>query len=335
MEKEKQTITFDQLFHLWIDDHKRFIKPQTYALYARYYIVHLKAFFGDKTSISGEDIQSFALRKVTEEGLSCKSLRHYLSVLGMVVKFGRDRGYNWNNPPLSVRYPKSAQESIGRRKTVVDSFTLAEQRKITQYIVDNFTLEGLGVLLCLYAGLRIGEVCALKWGDIDLRGKLINVSHSVNRVALVGDRLERSGSRVVYASPKTNSSVREIPLAPALFNLIKPLCLLYNSDHFVLNNGKTPYDRDSYRRRYLSLLSIVGVRPLKFHCLRHTFATRCIESGCDIKTTSALLGHATITTTLDVYVHPNEAQKHKELQKMNKSLGIATLLKKEKTTKLS
>lgn len=102
--------------------------------------------------------------------------------------------------------------------------------------------------------------------------------------------------------------------------MVKPLKKIVNSSFFVLTNSDKPTEPRTYRNYYKRLLNQLGIPPLKFHGLRHSFATRCIESNCDYKTVSVLLGHSNISTTLNLYVHPNMDQKKKCVEQMLKSL---------------
>jgi len=189
---------------------------------------------------------------------------------------------------------------------------------LMQYVTDNFTFRNLGIYICLSTGMRIGEVCALKWSDIDLGTETIHVNRTIERIYIIeGDKRR---TELVIGTPKTKNSIREIPVSKELMKLIRPLKKLMNDDYFVITNEAKPTEPRTYRNYYKQLLKQLGIPDLKFHGLRHSFATRCIESQCDYKTVSVILGHANISTTLNLYVHPNMDQKKKCINKMFKSL---------------
>ena len=132
---------------------------------------------------------------------------------------------------------------------------------------------------------------------------------------------EKKYTKLIISSPKTKSSIREIPMNHQLLAMVKPLMKIVNPDYFILTNEIKPTEPRTYRNYYKHLMEKLEIPKLKFHGLRHSFATRCIESNCDYKTVSVLLGHSNITTTLNLYVHPNMEQKKKCINKMFKSMG--------------
>ena len=132
---------------------------------------------------------------------------------------------------------------------------------------------------------------------------------------------DKKFTKLVINAPKTQNSCRQIPMSKDLLALVKPLMKVVNKSYYVLSNSDKPIEPRTYRNYYKDLLAQLGIPDLKFHGLRHSFATKCIEAGCDYKTVSVLLGHANISTTLNLYVHPNADQKKRCIDKMLKSLG--------------
>ena len=185
---------------------------------------------------------------------------------------------------------------------------------LMDYLKDNFTFPNLGILVCLSTGLRIGEVCALKWSDINMDTGLLHVNRTIERIYIVDS--DKPHTEIVINTPKTKNSLREIPLSKELVRIFKSLMKVVNKDYYVLTNNTKPTEPRTYRNYFNKLLKQLDIPRLKFHGLRHSFATRCIESHCDYKTVSVLLGHADISTTLNLYVHPNEEQKRNCIDKM-------------------
>lgn len=303
-------LNFDQVAELWKADKRNFVKVSTMATYSLILQNHLLPVFRTMHFIEEESVQEFVMLKLSS-GLSQKSVKDMLRVLKMVAKFGAKLGH-LNLPNWDIRFPK---EHTVRELPVL---TLSHQRRLMEYIMQNFTFRNLGVLICLHTGMRIGEICALKWSDFNIADGVITVSKTIGRVYLIDGNCRKS--ELIISSPKTANSFREIPLTKELLRIIKSLKGIVNDDCFVLTNDLRPTEPRTYRNYYNRLLEKLGIPPVKFHGLRHSFATRCIESHCDYKTVSVILGHANIATTLNLYVHPNLDQKKRCVAKMMRAL---------------
>lgn len=201
----------------------------------------------------------------------------------------------------------------------IEVLTVAQHKKILEYIKQNFTFRNLGIYISLTTGLRIGEVCGLKWSDMNIESGTITISRTIERIYVVEGETKRT--ELIVNTPKTTNSNREIPMNKELLSMVKPLMKVVNSNFYMLTNDEKPTEPRTYRNYYHKLMAQLEIPKLKYHGLRHSFATRCIESNCDYKTVSVLLGHANITTTLNLYVHPNMEQKKRCIAKMFKSLG--------------
>jgi integrase len=186
------------------------------------------------------------------------------------------------------------------------------------YIQGHFTFRNLGVYICLSSGIRIGEICALKWEDIDTDNGVIHVRRTIQRIYTIENGIRKT--ELLIDTPKTKNSLREIPLSKELLRMLKPIKKVVNSSFFVLTNDIKPTEPRTYRTYYDKLMKELEIPRIKFHGLRHSFATRCIESKCDYKTVSVLLGHSNISTTLNLYVHPNMEQKKKAIEQMFRTL---------------
>ncbi|MEE1348001.1 MAG: tyrosine-type recombinase/integrase [Bacteroidales bacterium] len=305
------TKTLREIAQAWKDDKRRFVKQSTYAAYTLILENQILPAFGDGFAPSEASVQDFVLRKLGG-GLSVKTVKDIMVVLKMVVKFGAKNGWltfcDWD-----VRYPTS---EVGKGLEVL---SVAHNKKVLEFIRQNFTFRNLGIYISLVAGLRIGEVCGLKWSDIDVADGVITIRRTVGRVYFVDGG--RRHTELIVDTPKTRNSCREIPMCGTLISMVKPLKKVVNDDFYVLTNDEKPTEPRTFRNYYRIFMERLGLPKLKFHGLRHSFATRLIESGCDYKTVSVLLGHANITTTLNIYVHPNMEQKKKCIARMLKSLG--------------
>lgn len=195
--------------------------------------------------------------------------------------------------------------------------SLNHQRILMRHLLEQPTPQNIGVLLALCTGMRIGEVCALKWEDVDFAQKTIIVKHTVGRIY----NCELKSTERVHSSPKTKNSCREIPISKQLFQALKMVRKQSQSPYVVGTSIQSKEPR-SYRDYFGRLLKRLDIPHLVFHGLRHTFATRCIESQCDYKTVSVILGHSNVATTLNLYVHPNLNQKKRCIDRMSNFLGI-------------
>jgi len=185
--------------------------------------------------------------------------------------------------------------------------------QIEKYCMKENSAKELGILLCLNTGMRIGEICALKWKDIDLDRRIIYVCSTMERI--YDKNLKRT--KIIIDTPKTKSSMREIPMSNKLYNVLKPLKKKCNNNQFFLTGDENKYiEPRSYQYIYKRALRKCKLKPHKFHCLRHSFASECIEVGMDIKALSEILGHSNVNITLNIYVHSSYKNKKKYLEKI-------------------
>ena len=306
----KKNTQFKSVVELWQADKQQFVKKSTFAAYSLLIANHLLPAFSETNDISEEDVQQFVFKKL-KEGLSQKSVKDILIVLKMILRYGAKHNL-MEHRQIDIRFPTE------RERQEVEVLSKANQRKIMEFVKNNFTFQNLGIYICLSAGLRIGEVCALTWNDIDAEQGVIYVTKTIQRIYLVGEIEKRT--EVIIDTPKSKNSIREIPMTKELLRMVKPLKKVVNSSFFVLTNSAAPTEPRTYRNYYKRLMKQLDIPALKFHGLRHSFATRCIESNCDYKTVSVLLGHSNISTTLNLYVHPNMEQKKRCIEQMLKAI---------------
>ena len=306
----KKNTQFKSVVELWQADKQQFVKKSTFAAYSLLIANHLLPAFSEANDISEEDVQQFVFKKL-KEGLSQKSVKDILIVLKMILRYGAKHNL-MEHRQIEIRFPTE------RERQEVEVLSKANQRKIMEFVKNNFTFQNLGIYICLSAGLRIGEVCALTWNDIDAEQGVIYVNKTIQRIYLVGEIEKRT--EVIIDTPKSKNSIREIPMTKELLRMVKPLKKVVNSSFFVLTNSAAPTEPRTYRNYYKRLMKQLDIPALKFHGLRHSFATRCIESNCDYKTVSVLLGHSNISTTLNLYVHPNMEQKKRCIEQMLKAI---------------
>lgn len=307
MVKEK---TINQITEEWKEEKKKYVKKSTYAAYQLLIQNHIKPYFGDLYEVNEEKIQQFVFDKL-DAGLSEKTIRDIIIVLKMILKFGIKNGY-LEYVQIDAKFP-SKQE-----KKDLDVLSKADQKKFMEHLRNNFTFKNLGIFICLSTGMRIGEICGLRWCDVDTAEGVIKVRHTLQRIYIIEG--ETRHTELLLDTPKTANSVRDIPMSSELLKMLKSLNKVVNENYYVISNDIKPIEPRTYRNYYKKLCKQLDLPELKFHGLRHSFATRCIESKADYKTVSVLLGHSNISTTLNLYVHPNKEQKKKTIDKMLRSL---------------
>lgn len=303
-----QNTTLSAVAALWKADKKQYVKRSTYAAYCLLIQSHLLPELGEMVDVQEEDVQNLVNRKLAS-GLSQKTVRDILVVLKMILRYGAKHGL-MEYHQIDVVFPTE------REKNDIEVLTLSNQRQLMAFVKEHFTFLNLGIFICLNAGLRIGEVCALQWEDIDVTSGIIRVRKTIQRIYLVDG--DKKYTELIVDKPKTKNSIREIPMTRDLLSLVRPLKKVVRSDFYVLTNAALPTEPRTYRSYFNKLQNQLGLPKMRFHGLRHSFATRCIESKCDYKTVSVLLGHSNIGTTLNLYVHPNLEQKRKCIDAMGK-----------------
>lgn len=241
-------------------------------------------------------------------GLSVKTVKSIANVLLLSLKDMCREGYSLTFVP-EIRFP-----NVGAK--VLPVLTQGTQLKIEQHILSVALPYNIGILICLYTGLRIGEVCALRWSDISLQEKTLTVSRTVQRIANTDPEID-SKTQIIISSPKTKNSVRTIPLPDCLLSSLRSLRINAKKSDCVLLSGNEYVEPRAYQYNFKSLLKKCGVEPMPFHSLRHSFATRCIEIGFDVKTLSEILGHSSVNITLNTYVHSSIKHKRTNMARLS------------------
>lgn len=302
-------MTYNEAYKEWYHYKKRMVKETTLAAYALLQRTHLMQAFGDMDvqNIRRKDVQAFVYRKL-DSGLSVKSVRDMIIVLKMIIRYVSEEHDIPVNTNWKMEWPS---RNIGEGHEI-ERYTPEEFRRIVEKVIEKPSPQKLGILLSLTTGMRIGEVCGLRFGDIDWDKKTIRVSRTVERIYNVSsDGTEKGKTEIIISEPKTKNSRREIPLMKEVIPMLKAYSRVSTPDYYVCTQSERVTEPRTYRNAYRNfILKEVGLkRCIKFHGLRHTFATTLIENKVDVKTVSSLLGHSDISTTLNVYVHPSEESK--------------------------
>lgn len=282
-------LTVKELFEEWLVAVKFKVKESTYANYRMKSDKHILPEFGGLRyeQLTVQMLHNFIENKL-KIGLSAKYVSDIVIVFKSMTKY-ISRIHGFGNPIADVILPKSEKKEM-------NLFSDHQQEQLCRYLLKNADNSSIGVLLSLYTGLRIGEVCGLKWGDIDFEKSILTVRRTVQRI-----RTGAHGTRLIVDTPKSRSSQREIPIPAFLMDILRKF---RSSENFYILSGNTKVTEPrTMQRRFKSILKKAKLPSINYHSLRHMFATNCIQLGFDVKTLSEILGHASVETTLNRYVH--------------------------------
>lgn len=292
--------TFRDVALEWLQDIYEKRKYSTYVKYRKIYYKYLT----DLDSILFEELSERiildTLTLLNDHG--SQTLRHSVyGVLNQIIKHGNEKG-GYSIAPFAVKQKNPPKKTI-------EIFNVSEQQKLFKILNESADNYKKGILICLFTGLRLGEICSLKWTDIDFESKLLHVNTTVQRIAVEG----HSTKTILYESlPKSGSSIREIPLSDSIIAMLQSIA---HRGNYVLN-GERPMEPRTYENKLKRYLKEADIMPRNFHTLRHTFATNCIESGMDVKSLSEILGHADVQLTLNRYVHPTVEAKRRHMDNL-------------------
>ena len=311
--EQKDNMSLSAVAERWEKTIAQQVKESTFVKYHVIIKNHLAPALGDVCveDMTHELIEDFAVRLLKGEGedrrpLAPRTTSDILCVLRSILRFARRSGAIIPCDGSSVRIRRQAVE--------IRILTRQEQQRLGQYLYDNISLRNAGILLSLFAGLRLGEICALRWEDIALDERLLYVRHTMYRL----QNLEPEGpkTRVVVSSPKSVTSARMIPLPEELARMLEELPGPHGG--FFLTGREDDYaEPRNMQYHFRGVLKRCGVSYANYHALRHTFATRCVELGFDVKCLSELLGHSTVSMTMDRYVHPTLEHKRGHMQRLS------------------
>lgn len=241
------------------------------------------------------------------KGLAASSVNSIITVIQNSLHIAYNLGLIKEQVGDKIKRPKLTER-------VIECFSINEQKKIEQAVLQSKKPYMLGILVALYTGLRVGELIAVEWTDIDFENRLL----SVNKTCHYGKNSSGVYTRIVE-TPKTDSSIRIVPLPKQLIPLLKECRRQSKATLLVSNNGVGVSVR-TYQRNFDVMLQKLGIPHRGFHALRHTFATRAIECGMDVKTLSEILGHKSSTITLNRYAHSLLGHKKDMMDKLGKLL---------------
>ena len=290
------------------------VKESTVANY-RYFLDHylLPDLGRYRTDQLDTDQIRLFLGEMERKNLNSSTITKALVILGMIQDHARKQGYMVAER-AEIRIPQ-------KRKKKISVLTEEEQERLTEYLLRERSplRPGIraGILLSFCTGLRIGEVCALKWGDLDLERGVLSVEKTLSRIYMEKEQNGKK-TRISITAPKTENSRREIPLPGFLIEKLGKLRSerYRNRDYYILTGAPWPMEPRTYTYHFRKLRQDLGLMHCNYHMLRHTFATKCVEAGFDMKTLSEILGHSNVSTTLSLYAHPTMQMKRNYMEKL-------------------
>jgi len=294
-------MTVKEIIGMWLFCGKS--KKSTLAAYSTKLDLHIYPAFGGENfgELSKARINDFIGEKLAE-GLSPRYLSDIVTLLKNAGKYA-EKELGYDNPFKNVPLPKFSQKEL-----VV--MPRREQETLKTYLRDNPGRYSAGILLCLFTGMRIGELCALKWEDVDLSGGTIKISRTAQRIKCLDGE---NATEIVITLPKSNKT-RDVPLADCLIGVLAnfaspPECYFLSGTEKLVEPRMMQY-------HFTQILKKANVPHINFHALRHTFATNCVAAGVDVKTLSDILGHSSVEFTLNRYVHPTMDNKRDAVNKL-------------------
>lgn len=280
--------------NLWLNNSKIKNKKSTNSNYLYTINARIIPKFAqiNKKNISTEMINKFT-NDLLSEGLAPKTIKDILIILQQILR----------NADINVKIvmPKIPNKEIQILKK-------EEQKKLEKYLIESVNEINIGIYLCLYTGLRIGELCALQWKNIDLVNKKLYVKKTLVRIKNI-DKNIKNKTIIILDDPKSSSSIREIPIPDFMISMMEKINANVTPETFLISGSEKFIETRTFFNKYKKNINKLGLGNYNFHALRHTFATRCIENGCDPKTLSEILGHSNVKITLERYVHPNYENK--------------------------
>lgn len=305
---------FGEVLNLWLKNNSIRFKGGTINKYQNLIDTHIMPDLGKVkiSTLTSSMINNFLIQKLQsgrldhKGGLSSSYVRSIMLIINATIKFAVEEQMR-----LPLKTPICKPVLIKKELSIL---SLEDQRKLENFLCIGLNCTKAGILISLHTGLRIGEICALSWEDVDLQNHIIRVRHTVARVQNT-DVESNSSTCLIIDSPKTKASIRDIPISSFLFPILnsikKEACSKY-----VISETNNFISPRTFEYRYHRLMKESGITTVNYHALRHTFATRCIEAGVDVKSLSEILGHANTSVTLNTYVHSSMDMKKNQIEKM-------------------
>ena len=301
-----------ELLELWLERYmKHTIKIRTYNRYKSICELHLIKDLGEYEleELKPNVLQDFLLKKI-DDHYSTNTIKGIVSVLKQALRLAITLEFVDKEYCSNLKMPSSEEKEIS-------VFTKKEQQVIESFCLNHKKRNYIGIVICLYTGIRLGELLALTWDDIDFNSNLLTINKTSYSAKLDGK------TQIIVDKPKTKKSNRVIPLPNQLVKLLKIIKKESNSKYVITTRNSGMVGNRSYQRTFKFILKKVNVPYRNFHSLRHTFATNAIELGMDVKTLAEILGHTNAMITLNRYSHSLLNYKIEMMNKLGKNLNLS------------
>lgn len=306
--------TFGDVLELWMENNRIRLKGGTINKYRNLIDTHIMPELGSVklNNITSTVVNNFLTQKLQKGridktgGLSASYVRSIMLIVNSAIKFAVAEQMCL---PLKTPIMKPSNS-----KTEITVLSIDEQKRLEMHLRSDLDPTKAGIYISLHTGLRIGEICALAWDDVDFKNRIIKIRHTVARVR-VSESGKETATKLIIDAPKTPSSTRDIPISSALLPILEQIHSSSSSTYVISESSEFISPR-TYEYRYHRLLDESGIASVNYHALRHTFATRCIEAGVDVKSLSEILGHSNVGITLNTYVHSSMELKRSQLEKL-------------------
>ena len=315
-ENLNSNITIKSISEQWILEKKATLKYSSYIKYRNTLEHYIIPYIGQDhiINVSYDTISGLVVKLLTkagrgENGLSQKTVADSITVVKSIIKYAARNKYEIDSSVLDVR--------LKTKEKPLRVLSKQEQERLVEHLIVNVhDTFCRGVLICLFTGIRIGELCALKWEDISSEEHMLNVNKTLQRVQTPNGARKTA---IVISEPKSDCSIRQIPIPDILYNNLE---FKEDGSAYVLSDSKYYIEPRTMQNHFKEILSACEIKDVNFHALRHTFATRCIEVGFDIKSLSEILGHANVNITLNRYVHPSISLKKENMNKLSNLFAV-------------
>lgn len=309
--KKTKIKSYGDVLYEWLKSKKDNVKASTYSKYIITIETYIISSLGnvDFKKIKNEDIKLFfENNRINILSDSVKS--NIFIILKASIDYGIEKKYRKKFTVEKIQFKKS--------KNKITYFTKKEEELLVDYLTSNMNLRNLSILLGLFSGIRVGEICGLRWSDLDFINNTLSVNRTAQRIKNLNDECP-SKTKLIVDKPKTESSIRVIPLPEILISILRRY--KKETDCYIFTNSVLlPKDPRAVEKYFTSVLKKVGIKELNFHSLRHTFATRLREQNVDIKVISELLGHSDWKITQSIYVHASLDYKRDSVDTFNRYL---------------
>ena len=297
----------------WLREAQTFLKESSVIKYENMLRSYILPVFGEMelSDITNENLVSFVgdLRTnggIKKNGLAPSTVSEVVTTLNSLRIYALRHDYAIKFTPACV--------TVKNKKSSIRVFSRSEEKRLMAYLHEHMDLTSLGIIICLYTGIRIGELCALRWDAIDLFERTMQINKTVQRLRIRDNPVKKTEVRIL--EPKTQNSIRTIPLPDVLVELLEEY---QTKGAFLLTGDKTRFfEPRVIQKRFKRILEKSGIADANFHTTRHTFATRSVELGFDIKSLSEILGHSSVTVTMNLYVHPTMELKAENMNRFTK-----------------